>query len=277
MHLEVERRRIYATSAGRPFNAGQRSVVFVHGAGMDQSAWALQSRYFAYHGFNALAVNLPGHGPAAGQAGSPSGDLPQSDGPPLGSIVDIADWLPTFFDAAGIEKANLVGHSMGALAAMECAARHPERVETLSLLGVAPKMPVHPALLEAAKNDDELAYELVTAWGHGPTGHVGGNRAPGLWMMGNALQVLARSASQVLYTGLSACDLYEQGLESAAQVTCPTLVIAGQADRMTPAKAAAKLAAAIPGARLVVLPDCGHMMMAERPDETLDALIAHIG
>jgi pimeloyl-ACP methyl ester carboxylesterase len=62
-------------------------------------------------------------------------------------------------------------------------------------------------------------------------------------------------------------------MEAAAKVTCPTLVIAGQADRMSPAKAAAKLAAAIPDATLITLPNCGHMMMAEQPDETLDALI----
>lgn len=277
MDLEVEQRRVYATTSGKPLDGARRAVVFVHGAGMDQSAWALQSRYFAYHGFNALAITLPGHGPAAGRKGGSGGSPPQSEGTPPATIGEIADWLPKLFDAAGIEKANLVGHSMGALAVLECAARHPERVETLALLGAAPKMPVHPALLEAAQNDDALADELVTAWGHGPAGQVGGNRAPGLWMMGNALQVLGRSGSQVLYTGLKACDSYAEGLDSAAQVRCPTLVLAGQADRMTPAKAAAKLAAAIPEAKLVVLPACGHMMMAEKPDETLDALIEHIG
>lgn len=273
MHLEVERQRTYATTAGKPFDGAQRSLVFVHGAGMDQSVWALQARYFAYHGFNVFALNLPAHGPG-GANGAAHAAL--SQGPLLTSIDEIADWLPSFFDAAGIERANLVGHSMGALATLACAARHPGRVESLSLLGAAPKMPVHPALLEAAKNDDSLAHELVSSWGHGPAGHFGGHRAPGLWMMGNALQVLARAAPQVLYNDLMACNAYEAGLEAAAAVTCPALVIAGRADRMTPAKAAAKLVEAMPNARLVVLPDCGHMMMVEQPDATLDALIAHI-
>ena len=53
---------------------------------------------------------------------------------------------------------------------------------------------------------------------------------------------------------------------------CPTLVLAGAADRMTPARQAAKLAETIKGAQLVTLPDCGHMMMVEKPDATLDAL-----
>ena len=273
MYLDVEGHRTYATTANKPFDAAQRALVFVHGAGMDQSVWALQSRYFAYHGFNVFALNLPAHGRSADSAGEP----PYSEGPQCGSIAEIADWLPKFFDAAGIERAYLVGHSMGSLAVLDCAARHPERVERIALLGVAPKMPVHPALLEAAKNDDSLANDLVTAWGHGPAGHFGGHRAPGLWMMGNALQVLAGSASQVLYTDLMACNAYEAGLESAAKLRCPTLIVAGQADRMTPAKAAAKLAAAIADARLVVLPDCGHMMMVEKPDATLDALIEHFG
>jgi pimeloyl-ACP methyl ester carboxylesterase len=57
-------------------------------------------------------------------------------------------------------------------------------------------------------------------------------------------------------------------------VRCPTLVVAGAADRMTPARQGAKLAKAIKGAKLVTLPDCGHMMMVEQPDATLEALVA---
>ena len=273
MHLDVDRQQIYATTAGRAFDPAKRSLVFVHGAGMDQSVWVLQSRYFAFHGYNVLALNLPAHGPGRGNG---AGHDALSQGALLESIDAIADWLPKAFDAAGIERANLIGHSMGALAAMACAARHPDRLETLSLLGVAPKMPVHPGLLEAAKNDDPLAFELVSSWGHGPAGHFGGHRAPGLWMIGNALQVMARAAPRVLYSDLMACDAFQDGLETAAAVACPTLIVAGQADRMTPAKAAAKLAEAMPSARLVVLPDCGHMMMVEQPDATLDALIEHI-
>jgi len=297
MYLNVERKQIYATTAGKPFDLSQPSVVFVHGAGMDQSVWALQSRYLAYHGHNIFALNLPGHGRYAEHKTKESSGTgfkvapkhldkhwisaklslsakpAYSEGAPRASITEIADWLPKYFDAAGLKKPLLVGHSMGALAAMECAARHPERVSRLALLGAAPHMSVHPALLEAAKNDDNLAYELVTAWGHGPTGHFGGNRAPGLWMMGNAIQIMARSATKVLYVDLLACDIYAAGLEAAANVSCPTLVIAGRADRMSPAKAAAQLAAAMPDATLVTLPDCGHMMMVEKPDATLDALI----
>ena len=50
----------------------------------------------------------------------------------------------------------------------------------------------------------------------------------------------------------------------------------GDRDAMTPVKAGKLVAEAIAGARMVVLKGCGHMMMAEQPDQVLDALIGHI-
>lgn len=295
MYLRVDGRQVFASNGGKSFDFALPSVVFVHGAGMEHVVWALQSRYFAYHGHNTFAVNLPGHGRDAshGQASgygfraapehaerhwlsaklSQSAKPAYSDGPPLDSIEAIADWLPKLFDAAGIKQALLVGHSMGALAALECAARHPARVAKLALLGAAPKMPVHPVLLDSSAKDDQLAYELVTAWGHGPAGHIGGNRAPGSWLMGNAVRILARSATQVLHNDLAACNAYQNGLDAAAKLQSPTLVIAGEQDRMTPARQAKKLVDAMPDGRLVTLANCGHMMMVEQPDAALDALI----
>ena len=78
----------------------------------------------------------------------------------------------------------------------------------------------------------------------------------------------------MLSCDLAACNSYSaaRGLEVAAKVTCTSLVLLGAQDRMTPAKAGRELAAAIPGAALTVIPESGHMMMLEKPDETLDAL-----
>ena len=146
----------------------------------------------------------------------------------------------------------------------------------LALLGAAPRMPVHSALLEAAARPVLLAPELICDWGFGPAGHFGGHKAPGSWMLGHALRLLGRSAGARLHTDLAACNDYEDGPQAAARLRCPTLVIAGAADRMTPARHAAKLAETIKGGRLVVLPDCGHMMMVEQPDATLDALVAFL-
>jgi pimeloyl-ACP methyl ester carboxylesterase len=91
-------------------------------------------------------------------------------------------------------------------------------------------------------------------------------------MLGHARALLDRAAGSQLHTDLAACNAYEGGLEAAAGIACPVLVLAGELDRMTPPRQGAKLADAISGARFISLPRCGHMMMVEQPDATRDAL-----
>ncbi len=255
----VDGKAVFAATGGRPFDAALPAVIFIHGAGMDHTIWALQTRYFAHRGRAVVALDLPGHG--------------RSEGPALGSIDELAAWLGRFIAAAGLGEVSLAGHSMGALTALECAASLGNRLRALALLGVAPAMPVHPDLMTAAEADDPLAFELITSWGHGRTGHRGGNRAPGLWLLGGGARLLQRSRPGVLHQDLTACNAYHEarGLEVAARVVCPSLVLLGAQDRMTPAKAGRELAAAIPGVTLTVVPESGHMMMLEKPNETLDA------
>jgi pimeloyl-ACP methyl ester carboxylesterase len=258
MELSVAGQRVYAGTGGRAFDPDIPLVVFLHGAGLDHTVWALPARYFAHRDRAVLAVDLPGHGKSGGAA--------------LAGIAEIADWVAKLLDEAGVEKAALAGHSMGALVALEAAARHGGRVRALALLGAAPKMPVHPDLLAAAAADDHAALDMMTSWSYGPAGQLGGARVPGAWLMGGGERLLERVRPGVLSADLAACNAYDGGMDAAAKVACPALVVMGAEDRMTPAKAGAKLAAAIPGARSVVIPNCGHMMLAEKPDEILDAL-----
>ena len=103
----------------------------------------------------------------------------------------------------------------------------------------------------------------MTSWGFGPSGHLGGARVPGSWLMGGGERLLERVRPGVLHADLAACNAYDQGMASAARVACPALMIMGSEDKMTPARAGAKLAGAIPGAEQSVIPACGHMMLAE--------------
>jgi pimeloyl-ACP methyl ester carboxylesterase len=262
MEVQVDGDAVFLADYGKGFDRTRPTVLLVHGAGMDHSVWPLQARHFAYRGWNALALDLPGHG--------------RSDGALRTSIPALADWLWALVQALDAPAVHLVGHSMGALIALEVAARHRRKIAGLALLGAAPRMPVHPALLEAAGRPGPLAAELICDWGFGPAGHIGGHQAPGSWMLGHALRLLRESSGPRLHTDLAACDAYQAGLAAAAKVRCPTLVVAGGADRMTPAREAAKLAEAIKSARLAVLAGCGHMMMVEQPDATLDALVAFL-
>jgi len=263
VNFVVDGRAAFAYTAAHAIEATKPSVMFVHGAGYDHSWFGLQSRYFGYHGRNALALDLPGHG--------------RSEGPPLESVEAIADWIPRVMDATGVARASLVGHSLGALAALECAARHPQRVEKIALLGVAFPMKVSEVFLDAAHRNEQAAYDMDTIWGHAPRVPLGANPNPGMWMYGDSLARLARLAPDVLYKSLKACNDYAAGLESAAKVKCPALLVLGGRDVMTPAKGAEALARAIPGGSVLRLASSGHSLMAEAPDAVLDALIDFLG
>ena len=263
MELTVNGLNVYAYTGTRPLNAEQATVVFLHGAAMDHSLWLLQSRYFAHHGYNALALDLPGHG--------------RSEGDPLTTIGALADWLDgVLADVADAGRVTLVGHSMGSLIALETAARYPQRIERIALLGSALPMAVAKPLLAAAEADDPAAIEMIINWSFSPSSHLGGNRAPGLWLAGGGRRLLEQAKRGVLYCDLNACNSYRDGLESAAKVRCPALLISGGQDMMTSPKAAQPLLNALPDVRTQVLPRCGHMMPVERPEETLDALIEFI-
>lgn len=257
MRIDVPGHPGFAATGGRAYATGAETIVFVHGAGMDHTAWSLPARHFAHMGRAVLAPDLPGHGRSAGA--------------PLPDIGAMADWLIAMLDALEQPRASLVGHSMGALIALEATGRRPERVARLALFGAAPRMPVHPSLLAAAREAPARAHAMIAGWGHGRRGRIGGHPGPGLWARGGTVNLLARAGAGVLAGDLAACQAYD-GTGAAARVRCPTLIVVGAEDRMTPAREGRALAAAIAGARLIEIPRAGHMMLAEDSDATLDAL-----
>jgi len=262
MRLTVNGTVVNVATGGKPHSAGQPFAVLIHGAGLDHTTWALQSRWLAFHGWNVLAVDLPGHGTSVGA--------------PLTSIRASADWLVALLDVAGAASASLIGHSMGALIALETAAVAPTRVSHLVLIGAAATMPVHPDLLAAAAANDHAAIDMVNIWGFGFRAGLGANRAPGVWMAGVGERLLEKSSPGVLSADLSACNDYGNGLEAAATVGAPSLVICGERDQMTPLKNARVLASALPKGALLVVPGAGHMLTTECPDEVLTALSRHL-
>ncbi len=262
MKITVDGREAFATSGGAPFDPSKPTVVFLHGAGFDRTTWRLQTRWFAHHGRSVLAIDFPGHG--------------WSQGKPLESIAAMADWTARLIEAAGLKDAALVGHSMGALVALDCAARHPGTVRALGLCGIATEMPVHLEMLESAKANTLKVEELMTFWGIGNALHKGGMVSPGLWLRRESLAVLAGNKPDVIHADLAACNAYKDAPERAKAVKCPTVLVLGDGDLMTPAAKAKILSATIAGSTTVTIPNCGHFMMIERPDETLEALKAHV-
>ena len=258
MHLVVGGIKIFAGTGGRKFDPALPSIVFLHGAGLDHTVWALLARWFAHHGCSVIAPDLPGHG--------------RSDGEPLDNIAEMADFAADLLASAGARNAVIIGHSMGSLITLETAARHPEKVAALGLIATASAMPVSPELLEAAETNDPTAIDMMSVWGYGFAAAMGGSLAPGTWMLGAGRRLLERARPGVLYKDLVACNAYCDALASAARVKVPATLVLGARDLMTPAKAGRELAAALSDAHVVTLAGAGHMLMSERPDEVLAAL-----
>jgi pimeloyl-ACP methyl ester carboxylesterase len=261
MKLSVNGREAYVYTGGKPFDSSLPCVLFVHGACHDHTPFTLLARWFAHHGFGVLAVDLPGH--------------MRSKGPLLPDVEAMADWVLALMDAAGVQRAALVGHSMGSLIALQAAGRAPERATALVLIGTAVPMTVSDALLTTAREDPLQAMRLVNVWSISTTASKPGFPSPGNWLHGGALALSRRvqaagGGANVFLHGFEVCHRYRGGMDAAARVGCPSTVVIGQFDQMTTPKAAKEIAVALK-ARLVTLAS-GHHLMAEQPDAVLQAV-----
>lgn len=270
MNLIVNSHNTYCYTGGKAFDAAKPTVVFIHGVLNDHSVWILQSRYLAHHGFNVLAVDLPGHCKSAGEA-------PRS-------VEEAADFVAALLDAAGVQAAALVGHSWGSLIALEATARLKQRVSHLVLVGTAHPMKVSPALLDASVNHPEQAIKLVNVFSRSTLAPPPSALGPGTWVYGASMalarRVLASNAAvNVFHRGFVACDSYANGEQAIRQITCPVLFVLGAQDQMTPPKAAQGLinAARNSGQNVsVVSLPVGHNQMTEAPQELLSALTSFL-
>ncbi|MFM2121391.1 MAG: hypothetical protein RL722_2859, partial [Pseudomonadota bacterium] len=184
MQLQIHGRAAYAYTGGLALDRSKPAVVFIHGALNDHCVWTLMARWCAHHGHAALALDLPGHG--------------RSAGPALRSVEALADWVLAALDAAGLERAVLVGHSMGSLIALEAAGRAPGRVSALVMVGTAYPMAVSQALIDSARQTPDQAIAMVNSWSLSSHASKPSYPGPGSWLHGGlqALmhQVMDRSA-----------------------------------------------------------------------------------
>ncbi|KGH16198.1 alpha/beta fold hydrolase [Comamonas thiooxydans] len=263
MQINVQGAEIYAYTGGKAFDAAKPTAIFIHGVLCDHSVWALQSRYMANHGWNVLAIDLPGHCKSGGQA-------PES-------VEEAAGFIGALMDAANLQQAALIGHSWGSLIAMETAAKLNNRISHLVLVGTAFPMKVSPALLESALNTPEKAIQMLNTFSRATLAPPNG---AGSWVFGAGValgrRVLASNAhTNLLHAGFKACDSYAGGEAAMTQVSCPLLFVLGEQDQMTPPKAAKGLIEAAKGAgktvSVQIIPN-GHNQMTESPDATLFAI-----
>jgi pimeloyl-ACP methyl ester carboxylesterase len=213
-------------------------VLLLHGAAENHLIWPIGLRRLS--GTIVYALDLPGHGKSSGRG--------------CATIADYADWIVAFLDALHIPAAVFIGHSMGGAIAQQSALTHPDRVAALILIATGARLRVTPQLLDLAHSDFLAAVKMISQWEWGPS-------APeGIKELGK--QQLLTADPMVLLNDYRACDAFDVR-EQLKNITAPTLIIAGEADRLTPLKHATFMAERIPQARLDAVPEAGHMVMLE--------------
>lgn len=224
-------------------------LVLVHGAGGNLMHWPGELRRLP--GRTVYGVDLPGHGKSGGAGRSEIGAYTE----------DLHAWTAALHLSAFV----LAGHSMGGAIAQEFALRYPARLAGLILVGTGARLRVAPQVLEGVLQDYTATARLIAERTHGP------GADPNLLRL--YVRRLQEVSPAVLHGDFIACDQFDRRAD-VARIDCPTLIICGDADVMTPVKYSRYLQEQIARSELLVLPGAGHMVMLERPVEVVAACAA---
>jgi pimeloyl-ACP methyl ester carboxylesterase len=219
-----------------------RPVLFIHGSGGNHRHWLFQLKELCGGVINPLALDLPGHGRSAGEA---------SD-----SIAAYRDWVREFTVTLGLTGFVLAGHSLGGAIAMDYALHYPGDLAGLVLVGTGGRLRVAPAILQSFRAG--TAPDGMTDYAYGP-------QAPPE-LLDRARIETESVAAEVFLADFTACDRFDI-MEQISQITLPTLIICGTADRLTPIKYSRYMNQLLPQSEMVEVEDAGHMVMLEAPGE----------
>jgi len=232
-------------------------VILVHGLGGTSNVFGPQvgvlSRYF-----QCIRPDLPGSGrtPATGEL----------------SIPGLADAILELMDSRNIDRAHLVGHSLGTIVCQHVAAKRPDRVRSLALIGplFAPPEPARPALRDrAAKARAEGMVGIADAIVQGGTSaDTKANRPEVAALVREILMRQDPEGYAKTCEALAAAEGADVG-----RFNCPTLLVTGDEDGTAPPTAVRALHQRIPGSTLRILDRCGHWTTFERPAQVNEALV----
>jgi 3-oxoadipate enol-lactonase len=243
------------------------AVVLIHGLGGSLLGWRAQLRALAEAGYRAIAYD--GRGAGLTREG---GEVPRG---PF-SVEDWAEDAVAMVDALGVERAALVGHSMGCMVAQRAAVALGERCWALALCGGRAEWPEQAgetfeqrATMARSGRLDEVAEAVA---GGGLSDRCRAER-PELW----GLLVAAITAHDPAAYAESALATGRGSMCGLDGLTCPVLAFAGSEDAVTPPEAAAEIAAAVPRGESTVIEGAAHWCMLEAPAAVNDALARFLG
>lgn len=252
MKLTVNGHSTYISTGGKKPSIDNQAIIFLPGSGQSHLTFVLQTRFFAFAGYDVYAPDFPGHG--------------LSKGNPLETIEEMADWIAVLMVKCNLKSAIIVGHSQGCLVAMSLAHKYPDLAEKLILIAGALQIKVNDYLLDKSYSSMPLAVKMMTEWGHGRNGHFFAASQPGHSLLGIGRELMMANAQDALSADLLACNQFDAN-NIAAEIEVPVLCILAQDDKMTPVKLGIKMSDSFKNSMCVKIAQSGHMLPIEKPDD----------
>ncbi len=253
MIFNVENKSVHASDAGQGIDNSKDTIVFLHGSGLSHIVWSLAEQFFSSKNFNVLSLDLPGHG--------------NSEGPCLNSIEKISDWLEKVFEKLNLNNLIIIGHSQGCLEALEYSIKYKDRLKKIVFLGGSYRMPVNKDLIDLASNGDSDAVKLMMKWGYeGSKKFIGGNPVEKIIQS-------PRDIREILAVDLIACNNYQNGSEAAMKISCPTMFIFGEFDKMVNLESGKKFSNMVKNSTTHTIKGSGHMIMIEKAFEMREKIL----
>ena len=247
-YITVGNERIfYAYHASKRLKAP--SLILIHGAGGNHQLWG--HAVMSVQAADVYAIDLPGHGRSGGAGRS--------------EIAGYAAFVIDFMDALQLDRSVVAGHSMGGATAMTTALEYPERVSGLVLVGTGARLRVLQSILDGTLSDFEGTISLICEYAYSP-------HAPARLVREGQRQML-EVAAQTVHDDFAACNAFDV-MGRLGEIRCPTLVLCGTEDALTPAKYSGFLVDGIDGAELETIKGAGHMVMTEEPTAVSESIEA---
>ena len=253
MIFEVENKSVHASDAGQGIDNSKDTIVFLHGSGLSHIVWSLAEQFFSSKNFNVFSLDLPGHG--------------NSEGPCLNSIEKISDWLEKVFKKLNLNNLIIIAHSQGCLEALEYSIKYKNRLKKIVFVGGSYSMPVNKDLIDLASNGDSDAVKLMMKWGYkGSKKFIGGNPVEKIIQS-------PRDIREILAVDLIACNNYQNGSEAAMKISCPTMFIFGEFDKMVNLESGEKFSNLVKNSITHIIKGSGHMIMIEKAFEMREKIL----
>lgn len=219
----------------------------IHGSGGNGTHWPRELAEISQ--LHVCTFDLPGHG--------------RSTGSGRNRVDDYADFIDAFVRTLNLHRVILMGHSLGGAIALSSALRRPDWLAGLILVGTGARLRVAPAILDGLLSNPEKAIDIICNLLFGPT-------APRPLIEHIRTQLLSTDP-RIAHGDFSACDQFDI-MNRIGDINCPSLIISGAEDKLTPPKYGRFLHSRIPGAEHTIIAGAGHLMALEKTAEFIAAV-----